>query len=114
MDIAGKQSIGIDFAFLSACETATGEEKVSDEALHITAGMLAAGCRSAIGTMWSIPDAVAPIITKEVYEHLLSPDEEPDCSRGAEALHEGVKHLRSRVEWAEKVYAWAPFVHYGA
>ena len=43
LDIVEKQSISIDFAFLSACETATGEEAVPDEALHITGGMLAAG-----------------------------------------------------------------------
>jgi len=114
MDIVEKQSISIEFAFLSACETATGEEKVSDEALHITGGMLAAGCRSVIGTMWSIPDAAAPLIAKEVYEHLLPPGKEPDSSRAAQALHEAVSSLRSRDEWSQNVHAWAPFVHYGA
>src|SRR6201996_3133803 len=103
MDIAGKQSIGLDFAFLSACETATGEEKVSDEALHIAAGMLAAGCRSVVGTMWGIPDAVAPNIAKTVYGHLLIPGKMPDSSRAAQALHEGVNYLRSGVEWSQDV-----------
>ncbi|KAF6756992.1 CHAT domain-containing protein [Ephemerocybe angulata] len=39
-----------DVAFLSACETGTGEEKVSDEVVHLAAGMLAAGyCRVVAG-----------------------------------------------------------------
>ena len=60
------------------------------------------------------PDAAAPIIAKAVYEHLLPHVEEPDSGRAALPLHEGVKHLRSRVEWSQNVYAWPPFVHYGA
>jgi CHAT domain-containing protein len=31
-----------DFAFLSACQTATGDENLPDEAVHLAAGMLAA------------------------------------------------------------------------
>lgn len=32
-----------DLAFLSACETATGDNKLPDEAVHLAAGMLMAG-----------------------------------------------------------------------
>ena len=37
-------------AFLSACQTATGEEVLSDEAIHIAKGMLFAGYGGVIGT----------------------------------------------------------------
>ncbi|KAF5342467.1 hypothetical protein D9611_001083 [Ephemerocybe angulata] len=40
-----------DLAFLSACETGTGEEKVSDEVVHLAAGMLAAGYCRVVATM---------------------------------------------------------------
>ena len=40
-----------DFAFLSAYQTATGTEYLSEEAGHLAAGMLAAGYRSVIATM---------------------------------------------------------------
>ncbi|KAF6760946.1 CHAT domain-containing protein, partial [Ephemerocybe angulata] len=40
-----------DLAFLSACETSTGGEKLPDEAVHLAAGMLAAGYRRVVGTM---------------------------------------------------------------
>jgi CHAT domain-containing protein len=39
-------------AFLSACETAKGDETLSDEAVHLAASMLFAGFQSVIGTMW--------------------------------------------------------------
>jgi len=32
-----------ELAFLSACQTSTGAEKLSEEAVHLAAGMLAAG-----------------------------------------------------------------------
>ncbi|CEL54882.1 hypothetical protein RSOLAG1IB_07374 [Rhizoctonia solani AG-1 IB] len=40
-------------AFLSACQTATGDEKLPDEAIHLASGMLMAGYRSVIATMWT-------------------------------------------------------------
>jgi CHAT domain-containing protein len=32
-----------EFAFLSACQTTTGDERLSEEAVHIAGGMLLAG-----------------------------------------------------------------------
>lgn len=37
-----------DFAFLSACQTSTGNKDLSEEVVHLAAGMLAAGYRSVI------------------------------------------------------------------
>ena len=39
-------------AFLSACKTATGDETVPDEAMHLAASLLHSGFRIVIGTMW--------------------------------------------------------------
>jgi CHAT domain-containing protein len=57
-------------AFLFARQTATGDKDLSDEAIHIVAGMLFAGYGGVIGTMWSIADRVAPRVAREVYERL--------------------------------------------
>ena len=38
-------------AFLSACQTAMGDDRLSDEAIHVAAGMLFAGYGGVIGTM---------------------------------------------------------------
>jgi CHAT domain-containing protein len=39
-------------AFLSACETAKGDQDQPDQAIHLAAAMLFCGFRSVIGTMW--------------------------------------------------------------
>ncbi|KAG8727702.1 hypothetical protein FRC11_012647, partial [Ceratobasidium sp. 423] len=44
-------------AFLSACQTATGDYKLPDEAVYLASGMLMAGYTSMIATMWSVKDA---------------------------------------------------------
>jgi hypothetical protein len=41
-------------AFLSACETAKGDEKQPDQTVHLAAAMLFAGFRSVIATMWCV------------------------------------------------------------
>jgi CHAT domain-containing protein len=42
----------LSLAFLSACETAKGDNGTPDEAMHLAGVMLFAGFRSVIGTMW--------------------------------------------------------------
>jgi CHAT domain-containing protein len=43
---------GAFLAYLSACETAKGDMKHADEAVHLAASMLFAGFRSVVATMW--------------------------------------------------------------
>lgn len=43
------------FAFLSACETAKGDNVQPDQAVHLAAAMLFAGFNSVVGTMWLVP-----------------------------------------------------------
>jgi CHAT domain-containing protein len=44
-------------AYLSACQTAKGDRKVPDQAVHLAASMLFCGFRSVVGTMWCVPTA---------------------------------------------------------
>jgi CHAT domain-containing protein len=39
-------------AYLSACETAKGDKKQPDQAVHLAASMLFCGFRSVVATMW--------------------------------------------------------------
>lgn len=48
------RSSGSSFAFLSACQMATGDEQLTEESVHVAAGMLLAGYGSIVATMWSI------------------------------------------------------------
>ncbi|KAG9080390.1 hypothetical protein FRC06_006644 [Ceratobasidium sp. 370] len=100
-----------DFAFLSACQTATGHERLPDEAIHLAAGMLLVGYRRVVATMWSIRDEDAPVVVKEFYSRVLEGGV-PDSRKAANALHDAVGRLRAEVGERNFVQ-WAPFIHMG-
>ncbi|KAH6888869.1 TPR-like protein [Coprinopsis sp. MPI-PUGE-AT-0042] len=108
-----------DLAFLSACQTSAGDEKLSDEAVHLAAGMLAVGYRRVVATMWSIGDRNAPEVANDFYSYLFGHQEEGsgnsvDGSVSAYALHHAVQQLRQRLDNSENsLLAWAPYVHFG-
>ncbi|KAJ6541455.1 CHAT domain-containing protein [Mycena capillaripes] len=99
-----------DLMFLSACHTGTGAEDLEEESVHLAAGMLTAGYRSVIATMWSIMDDDAPNVAADVYEHLFKTSP-PDPTRAAEALHLAVRKLQDR---NKSFFHWVPFIHVGA
>jgi CHAT domain-containing protein len=101
-----------EFAFLSACQTTTGDESLSEEAVHIAGGMLLAGYRGVVATMWSIQDELAPGVTNEFYRYIMEGEERPDSRKAAEALHMSVQRLRKRPD--VQLTDWVPFVHLGA
>lgn len=97
-----------ELAFLSACQTATGEETLPEEAIHLAAGMFIAGYRAVVATMWSIRDDDAPRIAEAFYLTLLGSEK----ARTADALHWAVAMLREEV--GEKSFmSWVPFIHIG-
>jgi CHAT domain-containing protein len=99
-------------AFLSACQTATGDEKLPDEAIHLASGMLMAGYTSVIGTMWAVGDEDAPFVADKLYGELM------ECGRigsgeAGKALHNATAMLRDRV--GEKSFgSWVPYIHIGS
>jgi CHAT domain-containing protein len=100
-------------AFLSACQTAMGDKALSEEAIHLAAGMLLAGYGGVIATMWSIKDSDAPLVADKVYGRLFqnNHDGHPDYRSASRALHDAVQSLRAR---SEKSYlSWVPFIHVG-
>jgi CHAT domain-containing protein len=98
-------------AFLSACQTARGDENLADEAVHLASGMLMAGYPSVIATMWSVMDADAPVVADKVYAQLLK-DGKMNNKDAAKALHEAVGELREKV--GEDAFArWVPYIHMG-
>jgi len=108
-----KQSFShTELAFLSACQTAKGDSGLPEEAIHLGAGMLMAGYRSVVATMWSIQDSDAPVITEKFYRYLLE-EASGDSTRAAYALHYAVAHLRE-AGGADSFARWAPFIHLGA
>ncbi|CAE6433818.1 unnamed protein product [Rhizoctonia solani] len=99
-------------AFLSACQTATGDEKLPDEAVHLASGMLMAGYSSVIATMWSVVDDDAPFVADKVYAQLMK-DGKVGNGEAAKALHYATKALREKVG-VKEFARWVPYVHIGS
>ncbi|GAB1528493.1 hypothetical protein RhiTH_011687, partial [Rhizoctonia solani] len=109
--ISQKAFINKQLAFLSACQTATGDKILADETVHMASGLLMAGYPTVIATMWSVMDADAPLVADKFYEVLLK-DPELNHRGAATALHTSVKTLRETVG-QEQFVQWLPYVHFG-
>ncbi|CAE7142575.1 unnamed protein product [Rhizoctonia solani] len=99
-------------AFLSACQTAAGDEELPDEAIHLASGMLMAGYSSVIATMWSVVDEDAPFVADKVYAQLLEGGKLGNGEAGR-ALHDAVARLREKVG-EDKFGRWVPYIHFGS
>lgn len=108
-----------ELAFLSACQTSAGDEQLSEEAVHLAAGMLAAGYRGVVATMWAIQDQHAPDVSRDYYSELFHISEEGgdgkiDVSRAAYALHAAIGRLQEKLGDSEDaLVCWVPYVHFG-
>ncbi|TDL21763.1 TPR-like protein [Rickenella mellea] len=100
-----------EFAFLSACQTATGDVARPEEAIHLAAGMLLAGYRGVVATMWSIRDDDAPFVADKVYTRLLDVGQ-PNGANGAEALQLAIRQLREKSGGCT-FSSWVPFIYMG-
>jgi CHAT domain-containing protein len=114
-------------AFLSACETAKGDQEQPDQVMHLAAAMLFSGFKSVVATMWyvdreskiseclltiirAIHDVDGPKVAKWFYEELFA-REVVDSDSVAYALDSAVGRLRATGVSPER---WAPFIHMGA
>jgi len=108
-----------ELAFLSACQTSTGDEKLSEEVVHLAAGMLAAGYQGVVATMWSIKDRHAPDVAGSFYEYLVEKGKNEGSARlesakAAYALHHASQCLRKKIgDSEEALLTWVPYVHFG-
>ncbi|KAF9263735.1 hypothetical protein L218DRAFT_926875 [Marasmius fiardii PR-910] len=100
-----------ELAVLSACQTAMGDDTFPDEYVTLATGMLMAGYRSIVGTMWSIGDKDGPIVMENFYSYLVK-EGRGDIKGAAYALHQAVGELRREVG-ETKFLQWAPFIHVG-
>jgi len=116
LEIMRQQISNPDLAFLSACQTSKGDLKLSEEVVHLAAGMLAAGYCGVVGTMWSISDTYGPEFAMEFYEYLLTEkgSEGLDSTRAAYALDHAVRKVRGHLGDNDAAFlTWVPYVHFG-
>lgn len=110
-EMAALQLPGAQLAYLSACETAVGGNRLIDEAVHVAAALQLVGYPHVIATLWQAMDHVAPEVADTVYETLVGTEGCPDANRAAAALHRAVRKLRERYPHQPDV--WAPYIHIG-
>ena len=90
-ELAGMDLAGCELAVLSACETNVGEVGNGRSLLSLQAALRSAGVRSAVTSLWAVPDAATTELMLAFYDA---------CLRGgrtkAEALWEAKRSLRTR------------------
>ncbi|KAG1897262.1 CHAT domain-containing protein [Suillus fuscotomentosus] len=112
LDIMERDIPQAEFAFLSACHTAVGDEETPDEVIHLAAGLQFSGFKSVIGTLWQVDDSVAQHVVKAFYENMF-PDLKDggamDCTKAAWALNRATHAVKTTVPLEQRMV----FVHIG-
>ncbi|KAG1752218.1 CHAT domain-containing protein [Suillus lakei] len=112
LDIMENDAPHAEFAFLSACHTAVGDEETPDEVIHLAAGLQFSGFKSVIGTLWVVDDAFAKHVVEAFYERLFKDLEEgdmPDCTKAASALNHATYAVKNKVPLEQRIV----FIHIG-
>ncbi|KAG1775549.1 CHAT domain-containing protein [Suillus placidus] len=112
LDIMEKDIPHAEFAFLSACHTAVGDEKTPDEVIHLAAGLQFSGFKSVVGTLWQVDDAVAKHVVKAFYENMFEDLEGGgvmDCTKAAWALNRATQAVKTKVPLEQRMV----FIHIG-
>lgn len=98
----------ISLLVLSACQTATGDERA---ALGLAGMALRSGARTTLATLWSVNDQSTATLMTEFYRHLLA-DVNGVTQGKAEALRQAQLKLLHNSAYQHPYY-WAPFVLVG-
>ncbi|KEP49135.1 putative aromatic di-alanine and TPR containing protein [Rhizoctonia solani 123E] len=112
VSIMGRSFKNKGLAFLSACQTAMGDQTLPDETVHLASSLITAGYPSVIATMWSVWDKDAPFVADKVYGALLK-EGKMDCRESARALQYAITELRKEIG-DDKFERWVPFIHIGS
>jgi hypothetical protein len=106
----GRSRFDGDFAYLSACKTATGGIALAEESVSMAAALLFAGVHRVIATLWSVQDAIAAQVADLVYEQMVD-NGRFNPGSAALALHRALVHIRGLNP--DLPSRWSPFVHLG-
>ncbi|KAK0495550.1 CHAT domain-containing protein [Armillaria luteobubalina] len=101
-------------AFLSACSTAAGHERLPDEPIHLGTTMLFAGFPNIIATLWSMGDKDGPDVARNVHMCLFDRSLHKwhlDGDSIAYALDEAIRDLINKGADPSR---WATYIHIGS
>lgn len=102
--VRGRQT-PLELLVLSACETATGDDRA---VLGLAGIALQAGAKSTLATLWSVNDEASAAFVHELYGNLAK----PGTSR-VEALRQAQLSLLQSADYGHPLY-WAPYVLLGS
>lgn len=135
-ELAGME-LDVDLAVLSACRTGQGEATRGDDVIGLARGLLGAGCRGAVVSLWPVDDASTAILVAAFYRRLAAGSTPVDALRAAQLHLRGLGVAEAAAELAalrgavpagtrdafnrlgpvgagyEHPYYWAPFVLMG-
>jgi len=109
IQIASKRLSAGRFAFLSACHTAAGLQRLPGEAMHLAGGLQFTGFKSVIATMWGISDKDASIVASHTYEYLFRNGLQRPVIRHKQPRPSTVQVLHLREDPKVTVDRWAPY-----
>ncbi|KAG1824271.1 CHAT domain-containing protein [Suillus variegatus] len=112
LDIMERHIPQAEFAFLSACHTAVGDEETPDEVIHLAAGLQFSGFKSVVGTLWEVDDSVAKHVVEAFYGYMFGDLQKGgvmDCTRAAWALNCATHAVKTKVPLEQRMV----FVHIG-
>ncbi len=102
---ATQQQAPIELLVLSACQTATGDDRAT---LGLAGVAVRAGARSTLASLWNIGDSSTSLLISEFYQELA----DADVSK-AEALRRAQIKLLKGDAGFDRPSAWAPYVLVG-
>jgi CHAT domain-containing protein len=136
-ELAGME-LDVDLAVLSACRTGQGEATRGDDVVGLARGLLGAGCRAAVVSLWPVDDASTAILMAAFYRRLAAGTVPVDALRAAQLHVRGLGVAEAAAELAalravvpastrdvfnrlgpvgaagyDHPYHWAPFVLVG-
>ncbi|KAG2040824.1 CHAT domain-containing protein [Suillus americanus] len=111
LDIMERDIPHAEFAFLSACHTAVGDEETPDEVIHLAVGLQFSGFKSVVGTLWEVDDSVAKHVVEAFYKYMFNPKEGGvmDCTKAAWALNCATHAVKTKVPLEQRMV----FIHIG-
>jgi CHAT domain-containing protein len=99
--------LNADLVVLSACDTALGREILGEGLTGLTQGLMYAGARSVVASLWQVPDRATAELMKRFYQNVLNSEQQP-----AAALRNAQLDLSAEPRWRDPYY-WAGFVLQG-
>lgn len=93
--------LNADLVVLSACRTAQGETTSGDEVLGLTRGLLAAGARAAIVSLWPVNDLATSLLMGHFYQRLQAGDDPARALQAAQKYLRGLTPDQVRAELGE-------------